>query len=152
VTANIRTIESIPLTLRATKQYAHLLQGATEVRGEIVMYKADFAALNAKRAAEDKPLYANPRNTAAGTIRQLDTRMVAARKLYFRAYDLRRPDAPDATSSAVSEIPTHSYAYDALRSLGFLANADAKVMTSLKQIEDFIHHWEDKRHELPFNT
>jgi len=151
VTTNIRTIESIPLVLRSTKEYDHLLHGATEVRGEIVMYKADFAALNAARAAADKPLYANPRNTAAGTIRQLDTRLVAARKLYFRPYDLRRPEADDAAGAA-SEIPTHAYAYQALRSLGFLANPDAKVMTSLDQIVDFIHEWEDKRQELPFNT
>jgi DNA ligase (NAD+) len=147
VTANVRTIDSVPLRLRQAKGYEHLLAGETEVRGEIVMYKADFAALNAGRAAEGKPLYANPRNTAAGTIRQLDTRLVAARKLYFRAYDLRRPAVSDQ-----SEIPTYTYAYEALRAMGFLANPNAKVMHSLPDILAFIHEWEDKRHDLPFNT
>ncbi len=147
VTANIRTIDSIPLRLRAddtSDEYAGMLQGATEVRGEIVMYKADFEALNADRAAEGKPLFANPRNTAAGTIRQLDPRLVASRNLHFRAYDLRRPDAAD--------IPTHQFAYQSMRGLGFLANADATVLHSVSEIMKYAAEWETKRQELPFNT
>lgn len=153
VTANVRTIESVPLRLRTSPEYEFLLHGQTEIRGEIVMYKSDFEALNAARAAEGKPLYANPRNTAAGTIRQLDPGLVAARKLYFRAYDLRRPEvAAESGGSDASEVPTYAFAYRALRGLGFLANPDAKVMSSLQQVADFIHTWEDKRHELAFNT
>lgn len=87
VTANIRTIDSIPLRLRNHAQLVTFTHGRTEVRGEIVMYKADFAQLNEQRAKDGKPLFANPRNTAAGTIRQLDPQLVAERTLYFRAYD-----------------------------------------------------------------
>ncbi|HEX8182494.1 MAG TPA: NAD-dependent DNA ligase LigA [Candidatus Saccharimonadales bacterium] len=144
VTANIRTIDSIPLRLRASQEYGQLLTGPTEVRGEIVMYKQDFEALNAARAEQGKPLFANPRNTAAGTIRQLNPELVASRPLYFRAYDLRRPEATD--------IPTHKYAYTALRGLGFLANADAPVLQTVTDIMNFAQTWETKRQELPFNT
>ncbi len=144
VTANIRTIDSIPLRLRASDEYAGLLQGATEIRGEIVMYKADFEALNAQRATEGKPLFANPRNTAAGTIRQLDPKLVASRPLHFRAYDLRRDDP--------SEVPTHAYAYQALRGLGFLAHVNAKVLPTVEAVMEFVRVWETKRQDLPFNT
>lgn len=154
VTANIRTIDSIPLRLRTSDEYAPLLTGTTEVRGEIVMYKADFEALNAARAKEDKPLFANPRNTAAGTIRQLDPGLVAGRKLTFRAYDLRRPLATSNNGSPdqAAEIPSFKYAYDALRGLGLLANADAPVLQTVQQVMDFAFAWETKRQELPFNT
>lgn len=144
VTANIRTIESIPLRLQAGAGYDQLLAGFTEVRGEIVMYKADFEALNQERARQGKPLFANPRNTAAGTIRQLDPSLVASRKLHFRAYDLRRAEATD--------VPTNAFAYEALRGLGFLANKEATVMSTTGEVMDFVHSWEDKRHDLPFNT
>lgn len=144
VTANIRTIESIPLRLRTDPAHKSFLQGYTEIRGEIVMYKADFEKLNASRAAENKPLFANPRNTAAGTIRQLDPRLVAGRKLYFRAYDLRRNDPAD--------VPSHAAAYGTLRALGFLANPQAAVLSDISKVMKFIHEWEEKRLTMPFNT
>src|SRR4051812_22608634 len=105
VTTNVRTLDSVPLRLRAAKGYEHFLKGRTEVRGEIVMYKADFEKLNAERAKAGKPLFANPRNTAAGTIRQLDPKLIVTRPLHFRAYDLLRADP--------SEVPTNEYAYKA---------------------------------------
>lgn len=144
VTANVRTLDSVPLRLRHDKKYAHLLEGRTEIRGEIVMYKADFAKLNELRAKEGKPLFANPRNTAAGTIRQLDPALVAARPLRFHAYDLVREVAAD--------VPTHAFAYQALRGLGLQANRQSKVVKSIPHILDFVHEWEEKRQTLPFNT
>lgn len=144
VTANIRTIESIPLRLHAASGFEKFMNGRTEVRGEIVMYKADFEALNAARAKEGKPLFANPRNTAAGTIRQLDPGLVAGRKLYFRAYDLIRDEPAD--------VPTNAAAYDTLRSLGFLVNREAKVVDTVDDIMRFADEWEHERHNLPFNT
>jgi len=144
VTANIRTIDSIPLTLRRDKKHAQFLQGRTEVRGELVMYKADFERLNAQRAKEGKPLFANPRNTAAGTIRQLDPSLVAGRPLHFRAYDLLRDNA--------REVPTNAFAYEALRGLGFLASRDAAVFKNVNQVIQFAQEWETKRQKLPFNT
>jgi DNA ligase (NAD+) len=144
VTANVRTIDSIPLRLRASEEHAKFLEGRTEVRGEIVMYKKDFEDLNARRAAEGKPLFANPRNTAAGTIRQLDPSLVAGRPLYFRAYDLLRDTAAD--------IPTNDFAYKTLRSLGFLASEQATVFSSVDDVLSYVNVWETKRTELPFNT
>lgn len=144
VTSNIRTIESIPLTLHATKGYEHLLQGRTEIRGEIVMYKAEFTALNVARAKAGKPLFANPRNTAAGTIRQLDPKLVASRPLHFRGYDLRR-ETP-------GEVPSHDYAYKAMRAMGFLANTQATVFTTIGEVLEFANLWDQKRHDLEFNT
>ncbi len=143
VTANIRTIESIPLKLRSTKKYAYLLSGRTEVRGEIVMYKEDFKALNEQRKASSQPEFANPRNTAAGTIRQLDPSLVASRKLHFRAYDIIREDKP---------LKANSEVYDALKQLGFLVNSMSRAESSLKEIYSFASTWQEKRHELPFNT
>ena len=144
VTANVRTLDSVPLTLRSNKDAALFTKGRTEIRGEIVMYKADFEKLNAARAKSGQPLFANPRNTAAGTIRQLDPSLVAARPLTFHAYDLRRDNS--------AEVPSHDMAYTTLRSLGLRANPQATVVYSLKDVEKFTKEWEDKRHELPFNT
>jgi DNA ligase (NAD+) len=144
VTANVRTIDSVPLRLRAAKGYEQFLFGRTEVRGEIVMYKTDFAKLNERREKEGKPLFANPRNTAAGTIRQLDPRLVMERPLHFHPYDLLREDA--------SDIPTYAFAYKALRELGLQANKEATVVDSVSKIMDFANAWDTKRHDLPFNT
>jgi len=144
VTANVRTLESVPLRLRAAKGAEQFLRGRTEVRGEIVMYKADFAKLNEQRAKEEKPLFANPRNTAAGTIRQLDPKLVATRPLHFRGYDLLREDA--------GEVPTHKFAYETLANLGFLVNRDAPVFQKLEQVMAFANEWDQKRHDLPFGT
>lgn len=144
VTANVRTIDSVPLTLRANKKYATLLKGRSEIRGEIVMYKADFLALNEARKKAGKPLYANPRNTAAGTVRQLDPQLVAERKLHFRAYDILRETA--------EELPTHAAVYAALKEIGFLANPQATTASDVAEILAFADTWEARRHELPFNT
>lgn len=144
VTANVRTIESVPLSLRADKEFQAFLKGRTEIRGEIVMYKSDFKRLNEKRAEEGKPLFANPRNTAAGTIRQLDPQLVAGRSLHFRAYDLLRPREAD--------VPTYDYAYRALHAMGFLVNPDASVFKSVDSLMKFAKQWETKRQDLPYNT
>lgn len=144
VTANVRTIESVPLRLQRAEGYEHFLQGRTEIRGEVVMYKAEFEALNEARAKAGKPLFANPRNTAAGTIRQLDPKLVAERPLHFHGYDLRRDDA--------SEVPSHEYSYKAMRALGIIANDDAQVFTTLDDVLAYANKWDQARHDLPFNT
>ena len=143
VTANIRTIESIPLKLHPSKDYQELLEGRTEIRGEIVMYKKDFQELNAKRLKQGLPVFANPRNTAAGTIRQLDPKLVASRPLHFRAYDIIRQP---------SLIPTNDQVYLALKQLGFLVNPMSQPASSLKQIYDFADKWQEQRLTLAFNT
>lgn len=144
VTANVRTIKNVPLRLHKTKGYEHFLQGRTEIRGEIVMLKKDFAALNKQREAAGEPLFANPRNLAAGTIRQLDPKLVAARPLSFRAYDLLRDDP--------SDVPTNMKAYEAITALGLNRNMQASVFTSVGGVMQFVDEWDKKRNDLPFNT
>lgn len=144
VTHNVRTLDSIPLRLRKSPETDYLLKGRTEIRGEIVMYKKDFAAINAQREKQGLPLFANPRNLAAGTVRQLDPKLVVLRPLHFRAWDIIRDDA--------AEIPTNRAGYDAINALGFLVNREAKVVPDVKAIMAFAAEWENKRHDLPFNT
>jgi len=144
VTANVRTMESIPVNLRQSKTYGQFLTGRTEIRGEVIIYKKDFIALNKQRAAEDKPVFANPRNLAAGSTRQLDPKLAAARPLRFRAWELLRDD-PD-------EIPNYAFAYDAIRALGIAAGNQARVIKDLDAIMKFVDEWEEKRHSLPYNT
>jgi DNA ligase (NAD+) len=144
VTANIRTIESVPLRLRRSKGYEKFLQGRTEIRGEIVMYKDQFAKLNAEREKQGLPKFANPRNLAAGTIRQLDPKLVAARPLQFHAYDLLRNEP--------SEVPAYDFAYKTIRELGLIANVQAKTAGDPKRVMEFAEVWEEKRKELLFNT
>jgi len=144
VTANVRTIKSVPLQLRRDSDTAGFLSGRTEIRGEIVMLKDDFDRLNKQRVAANLPPFKNPRNLAAGTIRQLDPKLVAERPLTFIGYDLLRDDA--------SEVPTNMYAYQTLRKLGIYASSEATVFTSLDDVMHFVDHWDKARHDLPYNT
>lgn len=144
VTMNVKTIKNIPLSLRRVKNFDKFLVGRTEIRGEIIMLKHDFEALNRVQEAAGKPVFANPRNLAAGTIRQLDARLVAKRQLHFRAYDLIRQDE--------TEVPTNMYAYEALTQLGVTRNMQATVYSKLDQVMRFVDKWDKERHKLPFNT
>ena len=144
VTNNVRTIKNVPLRLRHQSGFEQFTQGRTEIRGEIVMLKKDFNELNEKRRQAGDPEFANPRNLAAGTIRQLDPQLVAARTLHFRAYDLLR-ESPD-------EVPTNMFAYEAITALGLNRNMEARIFTSLSDVMDFVRTWDKKRDELPFNT
>jgi len=144
VTQNVRTIENVPLKLRSNSHYGSLLSGRTEVRGEIVMYKKDFEVLNKQRQTAGQPVFANPRNLSAGTIRQLDSKLVAARPLNFHAYDLLR-DASD-------EIKTYQETYQIAQALGLTVNHQTKVLGTIDELMRFADTWENKRQELPFNT
>lgn len=144
VTQNVRTIRNVPLQLYDTKGYELFMSGRTEIRGEIVMLKKDFEKLNERMRAEGKPEFANPRNLAAGTIRQLDPRLVADRPLTFRAYDILRNNA--------AEVPTNMLAYQALTALGFVRNMQASVFNDLHGVMEFVDTWDAERHNLPFNT
>lgn len=144
VTMNVRTIANVPLRLRDDSSVRHLLTGRTEVRGEIVMLKKDFERLNKRQRELGKQEFANPRNLAAGTIRQLDPRLVAERPLTFIAYDLIRDDP--------AEVPTNMVAYEYLTALGIRRNMHAAVFDSLDAVMGFVQKWDTQRHELPFNT
>lgn len=144
VTTNVRTIKNVPLRLRESIGYEKFLSGRTEIRGEVIMLKREFEALNARQRAEGKPEFANPRNLAAGTIRQLDPELVASRPLSFRGYDLLRDDP--------IEVSTNMYAYEALTALGITRNQEASVFQTISEVMGFVEHWGEARHELPFNT
>ena len=144
VTQNVRTIKNVPLRLRASKKYTNFLSGRTEVRGEIVMLKDDFRALNEQRERAGLPLFANPRNLSAGTIRQLDPKLVAERPLFFVGYDLLRDDP--------SELPTNIEAYRILSELGITRSAEAAVFQNIDDVMSFVQQWSQKRERLPYIT
>jgi DNA ligase (NAD+) len=144
VTVNVRTMDSVPTHLRdGGPDFAKFLKGRTEIRGEIIIYKADFEKLNKQRASEDQPLYANPRNLAAGSIRQLDPKLAAARPLRFRGWEILR-DNP-------AEIPTNKYAYEAIRAVGLAANSQAEVLQDVGQVLRFAAYWEKMRSDIAYN-
>lgn len=144
VTLNVRTIRNIPLELRHSKKFKTYLKGRTEVRGEIIIHKNDFEALNRLREEAGLPTYMNPRNTAAGSVRQLDPKLTAERPLRFRGYDLIREN--------LSEVSSWLDAYNALSELGFTVNKEATVLSDIGSVMEFIDSWDKKRHDLPFNT
>ena len=133
VTMNVRTIENIPLRIDES--------GHVEVRGEIVIFKQDFDELNAKQIKSGEKPFANPRNLAAGSIRQLDPRIAASRKLRFMGYDLVTPN-----------LPTHAEAYAKLRELGFRTSGEDKVFSNITDVLHEIDRLADYRQTLPFNT
>ena len=144
VTANVRTIANIPLRFRKTDEFSRFSSGRTEVRGEIVIFKAAFDKLNDARRAAGEAEFKNPRNLAAGTIRQLDPKLVAGRPLTFIGYDLLRDDP--------SEVPTNAFAYEAMAGLGITCNATTVVVKDLDAVMAYADKWELKRKTLPFNT
>lgn len=136
VTLNVRTIKNVPLRLASSDHNAIFHTGRTEIRGEIVMYKKAFEALNKTREAAGLPVFKNPRNLAAGTIRQLDPKLVAERPLAFIGYDLIRDDE--------AQVPTNAFAYETLRSLGVYASPEAEVFTSLDNVMHYVDEWDQK--------
>ena len=144
VTMNVRTIRNVPLRLVETPGNKQFRVGRTELRGEIVMYKSEFDTLNKTRKKAGLATFKNPRNLAAGTIRQLDPKLVAERPLSFIGYDLLRDDA--------SEVPTNLFAYEAMRDLGIYVSPEAEVFTSLDDVMRYVDIWDKQRHDLPYNT
>jgi DNA ligase (NAD+) len=144
VTENVRTIKNVPLKLRAKSKNTLFLHGRTEIRGEIVMYKKDFEKLNTKRESEGLPIFANPRNLSAGTIRQLDPKLVAERPLQFIGYDLMRDND--------NEVATNLFAYEAMTDLGITRSPEAEVFDQIDDVMNFIDKWDKERHKLPYIT
>ena len=139
VTMNVRTIENVPLVLRSAP--AGPASGRIEVRGEIVIFKKDFDMLNKKQEKLGEKPFANPRNLAAGSIRQLNPKIAASRPLRFIAYDLVTPNQP-----------THHDAYKALKEYGFQTSGEDRVFKTLPQVFKEIKHLGETRQNLPFNT
>lgn len=141
VSSNVRTIKNVPMFLPEVESFN---VGRTEIRGEIVILKDDFENLNQFRRRSGEPEFANPRNLAAGTIRQLDPKITSRRPLKFIAYDILR--------ESQDEISTNSHAYDFLSQLGFYRNLEAAQISGVKNLFEFISKWENERETLPFNT
>ena len=136
VTMNVKTIQNIPLKLNLDNPPEYL-----EVRGEVIIFKQDFEKLNQMQTKLGEKPFANPRNLAAGTIRQLDPRIAASRPLRFMAYDLVTPD-----------LPTHQEAYVFLRQIGFQTSGQDHVYTHLNEVFAEIEHLGQVRGNFLFNT
>ena len=135
VTLNVKTIENVPLKIKELED--------VEVRGEIVIFKKDFDKLNQIQRKNGEAEYANPRNLAAGSIRQLDPKIAASRPLKFIAYDLVTPDSA-----------TWHEAYVKLREYGFQTSNEDKVFEADQRLQlfEYINDLDDYRKTLPFNT
>lgn len=138
VTMNVRTINNIPLKLSGDPEE---IPEYVEVRGEVVIFKADFEKLNQIQTEKGEKLFANPRNLAAGSIRQLDPRIASSRPLRFMAYDLVTPN-----------LETHQLAYQRIRAYGFQTSMQDQTFDSLDQVLEEIHHLGQIRESLPFGT
>lgn len=134
ITHNVKTIKTIPLSLPNDIDI--------EVRGEIYMPKKSFETLNAERRQKGEKEFANPRNAAAGSIRQLDSKIAATRNLDAFLYHL--PDALDYG------ITTHYEALDYMRKLTFIVNPNIIKVNSVQGIIDYIDYWHQHRAELPY--
>ncbi|HLI35121.1 MAG TPA: NAD-dependent DNA ligase LigA, partial [Terriglobia bacterium] len=144
VTANVKTIGSVPLRIDERKLQVIGHPERFEVRGEVIMPLKMFERLNAQREAAGEPKFANPRNSAAGTIRQLDPKMVAQRKLdMFHYYLLVGGDVP---------LREHWKTLNALAEMGFKVNPHRRLCASFDELLEFVQEWEMKRNELEYET
>jgi DNA ligase (NAD+) len=135
ITQNLRTVGSIPLKLRQPVS-------RLEVRGEAFMPKDAFASLNARREESGQQLFANPRNAAAGSLRQLDAKVTASRQLSTFIYAIGHLEG--------QEITSHAQALEWLKELGFRVNPNIRVFNSIDQVITYIETWYDQRFDLPY--
>ena len=134
ITHNVETIKSIPLNIKEKRKI--------EVRGEIYMPKKSFELLNEERKKNNEPLLANPRNAAAGSVRQLDSKIAAKRNLSTFIYHLPAPDD--------FKIKTHHEALDFMKDLGFVVNPNIKKADNIEEVIKYIEEWTKKREELSY--
>jgi DNA ligase (NAD+) len=139
VTANLRTIAVLPAQLREP--------ATVEVRGEVYMPKAEFARINAAREEAGLPTYANPRNSGAGSLRQIDPRVTAERRLSSWTYQLLE-DGPDGRPVVTSQSEALARLYD----LGLPVNPDRAEGLDIEGVCRFLEEWREKRHGLPYET
>ena len=139
VTSNLRTIRSIPLSLDGP------VPPRLEARGEVYLPVAEFRRLNEERAERGEPLYANPRNTGAGSVRQLDPKITASRNMQMWVYSMGNPDEAGG-------IESHWDALDFLGNVGFRVNPENKLCQTLQEASDYYYSWLEKRHDLPYEV
>ncbi len=146
ITPNVRTIRAIPLRLHMPGNQTP--PPVVEVRGEAFLPLDVFEEINQKREAEGTALFANPRNAAAGTLRQLDAKKVAQRRLDFFAYTLIMPKG-----SGDVETPTDQWsALECLQSLGFRVNPNRQICQSADEVASYYERWDKERHDLSYLT
>lgn len=138
ITQNIKTIEAIPLKLHLEAQPP---SGEIYVRGEVFLTKKEFARINKEQEKKGGKLYANPRNIAAGSLRQLDPSITASRKLNFYAYDLIGID---------NKVKTKQDKYQALNAWGVATNPNSKIVHSIEEIQKYRDYWEKERGQLDY--
>jgi DNA ligase (NAD+) len=143
VTANLRTIKSIPLRLRDPSNSPAGGAGVppfAEVRGEVYLRKSDFERLNAQREREGLPVFANPRNAASGGVRQLDPQATAQRRLSFFAYQLVGVEGPRTQWESLRR----------LEALGFPVNPNIRLAPALDDVIAYCREWQERRDELDY--
>ncbi len=139
ITQNLKTVRSIPLSVPKDAPPRF------EVRGEVFLPRAGFHKLNRERAAEGLPLFANPRNAAAGSVRQLDPRITAKRPLDIYIYMLGYAEGKEPP-------PTHWETMEYLSSLGFKINPANRLVKSIEQVEEYYRNWVEKRESLQYEA
>jgi DNA ligase (NAD+) len=137
ITENLKTVRAIPLTLR--KESVYFTDKRVEIRGEVFMPIASFKALNAERLKENEPLFANPRNAAAGSLRQLDSKITAQRNLDFMAYAL-----------IGIETKTHEEEHKIAKDLGFPTGKYNQFCQNIEEVISLWHEWTKLRPKLPY--
>ncbi len=143
VTANVATIAVMPTSFPPHLPGGGAMPSVIEVRGEVYLAVSDFEALNVAQIAAGKPAYVNPRNTAAGSLRQKDAVATASRNLSFWSYQLGEIEGgPPFT--------THHETLELLGRLGFPVNPNAEVVASLDEVYAFCRHWQEHRHDLDY--
>lgn len=133
ITSNIKTIKSIPLKLQKSE--------SIEVRGEVYMSKKTFQDINRQRGQKGEPLFANPRNAAAGTLRQLDPKVVASRKLEVFFYSL---------VEGTENTDSHSESLSKIKKLGLTTNPYTELMDDIDAVIAYCEKWHEKRNDLPY--
>lgn len=141
ITSNVRTMRSVPLTIAEAALKKAALPADFEVRGEVVMPITSFERMNEERERQSLPKFANPRNAAAGTLRQLEPQIVAQRRLDFYAYFL--------LVNGQAFFPQHSKSLAALSAAGLKVNPHYKPAADIEEVLAFIRQWETKREQLP---
>ena len=139
VTQNLRTVRSIPIALQGQPP------ARLEVRGEVYMPLESFRRLNEERAERGEPLYANPRNTGAGSIRQLDPNVTASRNMQIWVYSLGGVEGQPGPNGQWEAL-------EWLKSLGFRINPHNKLCRTLEEVYDFYQSWLETRHDLSYEV
>ena len=147
ITTNIRTISTIPLRLLLENPPSWV-----EIRGEAFMPNNIFNKLNIERKNTDQPLFANPRNSCAGTLRQLDPKIVASRKLDFFAYSLYFPENWEPTDSNFKKPISQSESLEFLKNIGFKVNTTYETKKTLNEANKYYKYWEVNKDFLAYAT